>query len=160
MARLLQYTIACYLIAARSSYMCKPPQYRGCRTGNEIVTFYRFTSLVCVGAANKPIYKGLAMRSPYTNPLARMEPNQPTKTFRIFTSALSAALWLKEKHNAERVVRDARGKMRVRKWADGRVAVTYFGSIPKRRHFTLAPARELSPALYACENYERLQRTR
>lgn len=98
------------------------------------------------------------MRSYYTNPLARMEPVQPARTFRMFTSAGSAALWLKKKANAERVVKDARGKMQVRKWADGHVAINFYGTLPKRKHFTLAPARYLSPALYACENYERLHR--
>lgn len=136
----------------------RPAQYAEWQNGRLLP--FTVSPVLSVEAANKPIHKGLAMRSPYTNPLARMEPNQPTKTFKVFSSALSAALWLKEKANADRVVRCARGMMKVRKWADGHVVITYYGSIPKRRHFTLAPARELSPALYACENYERLQRTR
>lgn len=117
----------CYLFTFRPSYVCR--------------------------AANKLISKGCAMRSYYTNPLARVVPNAEAKTFRIFTSAASAAHWLKEPSNAKRVIR-------VRTWKDGHVAVTYHGSLPRRPHFKLAPARELSPALYANENYDRLARAR
>lgn len=90
-------------------------------------------------------------RSPYRNPLLRLEPNQPSKTFRVFTSAGSAAHWLKQGKNAERVVRDARGKMQVRKWDDGRVGITFYGSVRSSYRLNLAPVRHLTPALYELE---------
>lgn len=97
-------------------------------------------------------------RSPYRNPLTRLETIQPAKSFRIFTSAGSAAMWLKEKRNADRVCRDARGMMRIRTWEDGRIGITYFGAVRSSYRLNLAPARHLTPAAYFNENYERLQK--
>lgn len=97
-------------------------------------------------------------RSPYRNPLTRLETNQPAKTFKVFTSAGSAAMWLKEKSNADKVCRDARGKMKVRTWADGHVVITMFGAVRHPYRLNLAPARYLTPAAYANENYERLHK--
>lgn len=91
-------------------------------------------------------------RSYYRNPIARLEPNRPAKTFRIFSSAASAAGWLKVRANAERVVRDAAGRMRVHKWADGRVGVTYYGAVRSSYRLNLAPERRLTPELWALEN--------
>lgn len=90
-------------------------------------------------------------RSIYRNPLLRLEQNQPAKTFRVFTSAASCAQWLKDPKNAERVCRDARGKMKVRKWNDGHVAVTMFGSVRSSYRLNLAPVRHLTPALWELE---------
>jgi hypothetical protein len=92
------------------------------------------------------------MRSPYRNPLTRLEPNQPAKTFRIFTSAGSAASWLRVRANADKVCRDAAGKMQVHKWADGRVGVTYFGAVRHPYRIRLAPERRITPELWALEN--------
>lgn len=91
-------------------------------------------------------------RSYYRNPMLRLEANQPAKTFRVFSSAASAASWLKVPANAERVCRDARGKMKVRKWADGHVAVTMFGAVRSSYRLNLAPERRITPELWALEN--------
>lgn len=91
-------------------------------------------------------------RSIYRNPLLRLEQNQPAKTFKVFTSPASAAHWLKDAKNAERVCRDARGKMKVRKWADGHVAITMYGSVRHPYRLNLAPERRITPELWALEN--------
>lgn len=91
-------------------------------------------------------------RSPYRNPLTRIEPRQPAKTFKVFSSAASCAMWLKEPKNAERVVKDARGIARVSRWNDGRVAVTYFGRVDTGYRIKLAPERRITPELWALEN--------
>lgn len=90
-------------------------------------------------------------RSIYRNPLTRLEPNQPSKTFRVFTSAGSAAHWLKQGKNAERVCRDARGKMKVRTWDDGHVVITMYGAVRHPYRLNLAPERRITPELWALE---------
>lgn len=90
-------------------------------------------------------------RSPYRNPLLRIEGNQPSKTFKIFSSAASAASWLKQGKNRDRVVKDARGMMQVRKWADGRVGITFMGSVTSSYRLNLSPVRHLTPALWELE---------
>lgn len=90
-------------------------------------------------------------RSIYRNPITRLEPIQPSKSFKIFSSAGSAAHWLKQGKNAERVVKDARGMARVHKWADGRVGVTFYGAVRSSYRLKLAPVRHLTPALWELE---------
>jgi len=90
-------------------------------------------------------------RSIYRNPILRLEPIQPSKSFKIFSSAGSAAHWLKQGKNAERVVKDARGKMRVHKWNDGRVGITFYGAVRSSYRLNLAPVRHLTPALWELE---------
>lgn len=91
-------------------------------------------------------------RSIYRNPLLRIEQNQPSKTFKVFTSAASAARWLRDPNNAKRVCLDARGNMKVRRWKDGHVAVTMYGSVRSSYRLNLAPVRHLTPELWALEN--------
>jgi hypothetical protein len=103
-------------------------------------------------AAKKLTGGFMERRSPYRNPLLRLEGTQPAKTFKVFSSAGSAAHWLKEPKNAERCVKDARGKIRLSRWADGRVAITYFGRVDSGYRLNLAPERRLTPELWALEN--------
>jgi hypothetical protein len=49
-------------------------------------------------------------------------------------------------------VKDARGKIRLSRWADGRVAITYFGRVDSGYRLNLAPERRLTPELWALEN--------
>jgi hypothetical protein len=101
--------------------------------------------------ANKLTGVSMEKRSYYRNPLTRLETNQPAKSFRIFTTPASAAQWLKVKSNRDRVCLDARGKMRVRRWEDGRVGITYYGAVRSDYRINLAPVRHLTPALWELE---------
>ena len=91
------------------------------------------------------------LRSPYRNPITRLEGNQPAKTFKVFSSAASAAQWLSVPANAEKVCRDCRGVMKVRTWEDGHVAVTMFGAVRHPYRLKLAPVRHITPELWALE---------
>src|SRR5690348_2805577 len=116
----------------------------GCRRSSRFCLLRKCRDCVRFGYVKKLNGGCMERRSPYRNPITRLDPRSPAKTFKIFSSAGSAASWLRVQANAERVIK-------VRKWADGKVAVTYFGAVRSSYRIKLAPERRISPELYALE---------